>query len=163
MENKALEGAAKGLPGTRIVAAVQQLATGLREARSVLRSAAPTVHLADGEIVATAEALRRGTPAAVIGKLRQNSPPDAMLEVPIAILGELVHRGVPPTDAEDVIEHTLTSGVPFERLLEIPALVDAALRVGAPPLEALGSALSGLGIPQPPGPSGARPPRRPPP
>ena len=41
LEDKALEGAAKRVPPPRIVAAVRQLAADLREARALLRAAAP--------------------------------------------------------------------------------------------------------------------------
>ncbi|HXF96061.1 MAG TPA: hypothetical protein VNI61_08145, partial [Gemmatimonadales bacterium] len=54
LEDKALEGAAKRVPGDRIVAAVRQLDAELRAARAVLRAAAPRAPLPDAEVVAAA-------------------------------------------------------------------------------------------------------------
>lgn len=152
LEDKALEGAAKRVPPPRILAAVEQLAIELREVRTVLREAAPNAALADGEIVAAAVARREGAPAAELAALRRSAPPNASLEIPFALLGELVVRGIPADEARRVIEHMLAAGVSQEQFVLIPDRVDAALRVGAPPGAALGSALAGLGIPPPPAP-----------
>ncbi len=105
--------------------------------------------------------MRRGVAPEEITALRRTAPPDTPLEIPFAVLGELVQRGVPADQARGVIEHLLASRVPQERLVEIPQRVDVALRVGAPPVAALGSALQGLGIPAPPINPGRPRPRRP--
>ncbi len=44
----------------------------------------------------------------------------------------------------------LNSGIEQDKLIELPFRVDRALQVGAPPVPALGSALAGLGVPNPP-------------
>ncbi len=150
LEDKALEGAAKRVPSARIVAAVERLATELRETRSLLRAAATSTPLSEGEIIAAADVRSRGVAAEEIAALRHNAPPSTNLEIPFAVLGALVQRGVPADEARTVVEHLVTSGVSQEKIVEIPARVDAALRVGAPPVPALGSALAGLGIPAPP-------------
>ncbi len=150
LEDKALEGTAKRVPSPRIIAAVERLATELSEARSILRNAAPNTTLADGEIVAAAVARREGAPPAELVALRRNAPPNTSLEIPFGLMSELVHRGVPADEARRVIEHMLASGIPQKQFVLIPARVDAALRAGAPPGAALGSALAGLGIPPPP-------------
>ena len=62
LEDKALEGAAKRVPSGRIVDAVKELATSMHEARILLRSGAPALTPSEAEIVAAADARRRGVP-----------------------------------------------------------------------------------------------------
>jgi hypothetical protein len=150
LEAKALEGAAKRRPTAAIVAAVQRLSDEFRAARAALRRGAPSGSIADGEIVAAADAMRRGVPADDIATLRRNVPPTAVLEIPLAVLGDLVQRGVPVDHARGVMEEVVRTNVPLDRVVEIPVRIDVALRVGAPPIVALSSALQGLGIPIPP-------------
>lgn len=141
LEDKALEGVAKRVPPPRIEAAVRQLATELREARALLRAAAPRAALADDEIVAAGDARRRGVPAAEVSALRSHVPPTAPLVVAFTVLGDLVQRGVPADQARQVIEQLIAAGVPAQQIVDIPARMDVGLRVGAPPLDALRSAL----------------------
>jgi len=141
LEDKALEGAAKRVPPPRIVAAVRQLSTELRDARALLRAAAPRDPLADGEIVAAADVRRRGVPAAEISALRSHVSSTAPLVVAFTVLGDLVQRGVPADQARQVIEQLIAAGVPAQQIAEVPARMDVGLRVGAPPLDALRSAL----------------------
>jgi len=162
LEAKALEGSAKRRSSEQIVAAVTRFAGELREARGLLREAVPADPLADGEVVAAAEARRQGAPAEDIMAVRKSAPAGTPLEVPIALLGELVRRQIPPPDARQLIEHLVITQVPQERMIEILQRVDVALRVGAPPIRALGTALQSLGIPAPPvTPGRGRPPRSP--
>jgi len=159
LEDKALEGAAKRIPPERIVAAVQQLARDLRDARGLLRGARPRGPISDGEILAAADAPRRGVPAAEIAALGAHAPPAMSLLVPLTVLGDLVQRGIPAAEARRVIEELLGAGISPEQLAEIPPRVDVALRVGAQPREAFFNALP---IPvRPPIPQ--RPPPGPPP
>lgn len=150
LESKALEGVAKRRPSAQILVAVRRLASELRDARVVLRRAAPALQLSEGEIVAAADAIRQGVPPDDVATLRRDAPPAAVLEIPLAVFGALVARGVPAPEARDVIAHLLATEVPQARMVEIPERVDVAIRVGAPPVVALGSALQGLGIPRPP-------------
>lgn len=141
LEDKALEGAAKRVPPPRIVAAVRQLAAELRDARALLRSADPRGPLAEGEIVAAADARRRGVPEAEALALRRHVPPATPLVVAFTVLGDLVQRGVAADQAREVIEQLIAAGVPAQQVAEIPARMDVGLRVGARPLDALRSAL----------------------
>lgn len=150
LEAKALEGAAKRRPHEQIVATLRRFVAELREARHLLRQAAPRGELADGEVVAVAEARRHGAPADDIVALRRSAPVQRSLEIPIALLGELIRRQIPSDEARQVIEHLIVTEVPQERMVEILPRVDVALRVGAPPVAALGTALQSLGIPAPP-------------
>jgi hypothetical protein len=89
---KALEGASKGAPGPRIVAAVGAVLADLRRARETLgRAAAPD------ELVAAAAALRAGATPAMIGELRRVAPHGAVA-VPLAVFTDLVAGGM-GTDA----------------------------------------------------------------
>lgn len=150
LRSKALEGAAKGRRPAEILAVVRGLADRLREARSVLSRAVPGAPVAAGDIVTAAEAMTGGARPEDIARLRKNAPPGTSLEIPYAVLGELVRRGVPAGQASDVVDHLVRSKVPEARIIEIPARVDVAIRLGAPPVAALGRALHGLGLPVPP-------------
>lgn len=141
LEDKALEGAAKRVPAPRIVAAVRQLAVDLKEARALLRAASPRAPLAEEEIVAAAQARARGVPAGEVQALRNHVPPATPLVVAFTVLGDLVQRGVAADQALDVIEQLIGAGVPAQQIGEIPVRMDVGLRVGAPPLDALRSAL----------------------
>ena len=155
LEDKVLEGMAKHVAPPRIVAAVRQLAGKLRDARALLRSATAAAP-SEGEIVAAADALRRGVPAAELAALQTHAP-TATLVVAFTVLGDLVQRGVPAGQARLVIEQLLAAGVPASQIAEIPSHMDVGLRVGAPPLDALRSALPvplrPLKPPSPPPPS----------
>jgi hypothetical protein len=85
---KALEGASKGAPGDRIAAAVRSLGGLLRTARAALGSES-----SDREIVAGAAALRAGAAPEGLRSLRQVRGA-ANLEVPLAVLADLVALGV---------------------------------------------------------------------
>jgi hypothetical protein len=150
LQSKALEGAAKGRPPAEILGVVRGLADRLRQARSVLSGAVPGSPVAAGDIVTAAEAMAGGARPEDIARLRRDAPPGTSLEIPFAVLGELVRRGVPAGQASDVVDHLVQSKVPEARIIEIPARVDVAIRLGAPPVAALGRALHGLGLPVPP-------------
>lgn len=150
LEAKALEGLAKRRPAGQIAMVVRGLAVELADARRLLREAAPEARLSAGEVLAAAEAVRRGLPSDQVGALRAAVAPDVQLEIPFAVLGALVERDVPAADALDVIANMMAQNVEQARMVEIPARVDVALRVGAAPAAALNSALQGLGIRVPP-------------
>lgn len=141
LEDKALEGVAKHVPGPRIAAAVRQLALELRDARSLLRAAAPRASLDAGEIVAAADTRRRGVPAQDVSALRHDVAPGTPLVVALTVLGDLVQRGIPADQARAVIEQLVAAGVTAQQLADIPPRMDVGLRVGAPPLDALRGAL----------------------
>ena len=141
LEDKALEGAAKHVPVGRIVGAVRQLSVELRDARALLRAAAPRAALADGEIVAAADTRRRAVPAVEVSRLRNHVPATAPLVVALTVLGDLVQRGIPADQAREVIEELIAAGVSAQQIADIPTRMDVGLRVGAPPLDALRSAL----------------------
>ena len=91
---KALEGATMGASGSRIVRAVEMLRDNLRVARTALGVGAP-----ESDLVAGAASLRAGVPAASLRQLRATRPSQP-LAVPLAVLTDLIARGVPMSRAE---------------------------------------------------------------
>jgi hypothetical protein len=85
---KALEGASKGAPGPRIVAAVATVLADLRRAREALG-----VTAAADELVAAAAALRAGATPTMIGEMRRVAPHGAVA-VPLAVFTDLVAGGM---------------------------------------------------------------------
>ncbi|MBI4499527.1 MAG: hypothetical protein HY700_00030 [Gemmatimonadetes bacterium] len=156
LEDKALEGVAKRVPSARIIDAVQQLVTSLREARGLLRSGSPAPTPSEAEIVAAADARRRGVPSEEIAALRREAA-SSPLVVPLTILSDLVERGVPADQARSVIAEMASRGTPMAQIAQIPGRVDVALRVGASPAEALRGALPGAARGKPESPPAGRP------
>ncbi len=140
LADKALEGAAKHVPAVRILAAVRRLRSELADARGLLRAGAPGAPLGTEEIVAAADARRRGVPAADVTQLRHDVAAATSLVVPLTVLGDLIQRGVPADQARGAIEQLVTAGVSAQQIADIPSRMDVGLRVGAPPLDALRSA-----------------------
>ena len=85
---KALEGASKGATGDRIVVAVRNLGAAMKTARSALGTDS-----SDREIVAGAAALRAGANPEGLRDLRR-ARGDSNLEVPLAVLADLVGLGM---------------------------------------------------------------------
>lgn len=140
LADKALEGTAKHVPAARILAAVRQLRSELADARGLLRAGAPGAPLGTEEIVAAADARRRGVPAVDVTQLRHDVPTATSLVVPLTVLGDLIQRGVPAVQARGAIEQMVASGVSAQQIADIPSRMDVGLKVGAPPLDALRSA-----------------------
>jgi hypothetical protein len=109
--------------------------------RDALRRGGPGIPVEDFDVIAAADAHRRGVPVTEIEALRARAPAASSLVVALVVLGDLVQRGVPADRARDALVELLEAGVAPQQLLDIPARVDAALRVGAPPTDALNSAL----------------------
>ncbi len=151
LESKILEGVTKGVPAERIGGVVAQLANEFRSARSALREGLPSAAIHPGEIVAVATAARLGVGAEVSRELWTSRRGAVSLEVPITVLGELVRRGVPVTQAADVMAHIVSSSVPLPVAAQIPGKIDGAVGAGTSPGAALGEALRALHIPDPPG------------
>jgi len=144
LEAKALEGSAKQVPGPQIVSAVQQMVVDLREARMLVRSAG-AAGPSDELVIAAADARRRGVPANEVATLAHTSAPDGPLLMALTVLGDLVQRGIPAGKALATISTLLESGATVDALSDLPARMDVALRVGASPIDALGSATRGRG------------------
>lgn len=95
--DKALEGATKHASGERIVAALRNLTADLRTARTALGAQAP-----DADVVAGATAIRAGAHPDLLDHLEQTRGKSG-LAVPLAVLADLVARGVPVDTAASVV------------------------------------------------------------
>jgi len=124
--NKALEGASKGADGPRIVAAVRGLAGDLSRARTALGRAAT-----EPELVAGAAALRAGATPAFLERLRHEAP-GAPVAVPLAVLADLVARGVPADTAGRAVLALARAGVRDAELVVFRQSVERDIALGAP-------------------------------
>jgi hypothetical protein len=127
---KALEGASKGAPGQRIVNAVRVLATNLSTARDALGATS-----AEAEIVAGASALHAGIPADALRALRGRRTHQP-LTVPLAVLADLVARGVPRDTASAVVLALAERGARDTELVAYRRDVERDIGLGAPPAAA---------------------------
>lgn len=150
LERRALEGAAKARPADQIAAAVDQLAGELQTARALLREADTAVEATDDEIIAAAYALELGVPSDGITALARGLPHGSEMDVPLALMVDLVRRGISPADAGGLVTHLVRLDVPAARLTQIPPQLDVTLRVETRPSEALVRTLRGMGLPEPP-------------
>lgn len=94
--DKALEGAAKGIDDTRILAAVRNTAAKLAAARNALGTISPD------ELAAAATALDNGARSQEIVTMR-NTLRGRNLVVPYTVLSTLVSRGLPATEAASIV------------------------------------------------------------
>ncbi|HEU4564293.1 MAG TPA: hypothetical protein VFS05_06585 [Gemmatimonadaceae bacterium] len=127
---KALEGASKGAAGPRIVAAVRALRGRLREVRDALGpSAAPE------ELVAGESALRAGATRDELTRLRAARPGES-LTVPLAVLSDLIARGVPADTASSIIRDLARRGAGDDGFFALRTDVERDIMAGAAPLGA---------------------------
>jgi hypothetical protein len=124
--NKALEGASKGADGARIVAAVRALAANLGTVRAALGAGAT-----EPELVAGAAALRAGASVAFLGRLRASYPREPLV-VPLAVMADLVARGVPADTAEGSVLALVKAGVREADLVAFRQSVERDIALGAP-------------------------------
>lgn len=135
--DRALEGASKGAPADRILAAVVRLSGELRAARDALgaRSSA-------AELVAGAGALRAGARTDDLVQLRELRS-DHALTVAAATLADLVAVGV-PTDTAVSAVLALAAGVEDVEYIAFRRNVERDIALGASPVAALGVRLGAL-------------------
>jgi len=155
--DRALEGASKAASGERITAAVRKLATDLAAARRALGDSDAA------ELEAGASALRAGVKAETLTRLRAARPRQP-LTVPLAVMADLVARGVP---ADTASAYVLTiSHASDEQLVAFQRSVERDIALGAPPLTAAAVRVNSTGgdfndTPEAPGGTRNRTPRRP--
>jgi hypothetical protein len=143
---KALEGAAKGVPGTRVVEALRSYSERLQRADRLLGGSAGSPIL-----VAAADALQKGVDPNAVGEVGRAAGGDPL---PLVVLGDLRDAGVPVDQAVEVVRQALKQGRHGDQLLEVSAEVRRAIRAGKPPGQAaqeVGRALQGAGAPSPMG------------
>jgi hypothetical protein len=125
--DRALEGASKGASGERIAAALRKLATDLTTARVALGTSDAA------ELEAGASALRAGVSPDNLKRLRA-SRPNQSLTVPLAVLTDLVARGVPVDTASGYV--LTLARASDEQLVAFQRSVERDIALGAPPLTA---------------------------
>jgi hypothetical protein len=125
--DKALEGATKHASGERIVVALRNLTADLRTARAALGPKAP-----DADVIAGATAIRAGAQADLLdhlGRARGGSG----LAVPLAVLSDLVARGVPIDTAASVVLNLAQRGASDADFAGLEQGVARDIGAGAPP------------------------------
>ncbi len=123
--NRALEGASKAADAARIVAAVRALVARLGEARGALGASAT-----EAELVAGAAALRAGAAPAFLARLRRESPREPLV-LPLAVMADLVARGVPADTAAASVLALVRSGVRDADLVAFRQSVERDIALGA--------------------------------
>jgi len=162
---KAIEGAAKGVPGDRVIAAVRALAGRLAEAMAAVRQGgvpAPTGEVVEGG----ADALNAGISAGQVSDLVRVSQPPHDPALTLRVTATLAALGVPPKQALQLVQKMISDGRSPSDLLGLPGQVQAGVARGATPAQAAaGLARAAGGVP--PGrlpdwvPPGQRKPRNP--
>ena len=129
---KALEGASKHADGPRILIAVRMLAGELGDARSALGPSST-----DAEVIAGASALHAGIAPAALSRMRA-ARTHGSLTVALAVLSDLIARGVPGDTATTVISALTGAGAADAELLRFQQGVERDIAQGATPSAALG-------------------------
>lgn len=126
--DKALEGAAKGVPAERVIPALSTYSERLVQARGILGEQVDA-----SALVAGADALQKGVST---DHLRSVARADGNQEISIVVLGDLVDAGIPADRAVEVVSAALEQGRTGQGLLAVPSEVRGMLRQGMPPAEA---------------------------
>ncbi len=151
---RALEGATKGAPGPKIVAAVDALFRRLLASRELIGGSSSAA-----ELVAAAGALQAGVDSATVERIRSDAP-DRDLTVRLVVLADLIGRGVPRENASTVILDWSRKGAGDGVYLDLRRGVEAAILSGSPPEAAMASRVRALAPVAPAAPvSGPRGPR----
>jgi hypothetical protein len=128
--DRALEGALKRAPGSRIRAAVATLAQRLEVARTMLEPA-PTA----ADIAAGAGALGVGVPRETLRTIRSLQPTQSVA-VPLGVLTELVARRVPVDRAATLVVRLLRRGATSTQLVALNGDVQRDIAAGIEPAAA---------------------------
>ena len=136
---KAVEGAAKGVPGDRVIAAVRALAGRLAEAMAAVREAG--VAAPSGDVVeGGADALNAGINGRQVSDLVRVSRPPYDPALTLRVAATLAALGVPAKQTVQLIEGMIKDGRSPSDLLGLPGEVQAGVAGGATP----GQAAQGL-------------------
>jgi hypothetical protein len=136
--DKALEGAAKRAPNDRIINVVRSRFRELVAARAALGGGAM-----DAEIIAAADALHAGASPQVITALRTRRP-GAPLTVPLAVLADLIARGVPADTASQAVLALATKPATDAEFAAMRDDIERDIAKGAPPAIAAGLRTRGV-------------------
>jgi hypothetical protein len=138
---KAVEGAAKGVPGDRIVLAVAQMKDRMTRAQALLATGRPAT---SAEIIAVSDALQRDVPESAIRALNANAAGRASIVMSAYAMADLVGQGVPVAVGVEVIGAWREHGSDPVRLKEIPATIERLVRQGVSPARAGAGVAAGL-------------------
>lgn len=136
--DKALEGAAKRAPNDRIINVVRSRFRELVAARGALGGGAM-----DAEIIAAADALHGGANPQVITALRMRRP-GAPLTIPLAVLADLIARGVPADTASQAVLALATQPATDAEFAALRDDIERDIAKGAPPAIAAGLRTRGV-------------------
>jgi len=106
LENRVLKFAARGVPPKDIERAIDEQADRMTRGRNLLEQARSRPPTGD-EIDAAAEALRKGVDRARMGDFAKAAPSGRSLAVPLYVIGSLIDRGLPSTDALERVRDRL--------------------------------------------------------
>jgi len=132
---KAIEGAAKGVPGDRVIAAVRALAGRLGQAMAAVRDAgvaAPAGDVVEGG----ADALNAGFSGHQVSDLVRVSRPPYDPALTLRVAATLSALGVPTTQALQLVEGMISAGRSPSDLLGLPGQVQTGVARGATPAQA---------------------------
>jgi hypothetical protein len=131
--NKALEGAVKGAPPDRIVAAVRTVLQQLDLASDALRPVGVTsANAIEAGAFAIAAGLDSGQVATVARSADRAHPAATALQV----VATLVALGVPPRRGVGLVQATIRAGEPLSDLVSLPSRLQVAMAGGLPPAAA---------------------------
>lgn len=128
--NKALEGAAKGVLGDRIVTAVRMVLEQENTAAVALRSVGES---SDGAVTAGAFAISAGLGPGDVATIASTARSTYPTETALQVAGTLTALGVPPARSVGLVDATIKAGGPVADLVTLPSQVQAAMAHGAPP------------------------------
>jgi hypothetical protein len=144
----ALQGVALGRSGTEVRAAAESMVADLQAAHDAI--AAGGRNPTSQETQAGAMAMQQGVDGSTISALASSTPAGRSLTVPLAVLGELVSRGLPADNALQAVQQRLQSRSSDQTLAGLPDAAGQMLGQGMKPSEigtALGSARAGFTVP----------------
>jgi len=162
---KAIEGAAKGVPGDRVIAAVRVLAGRLGQSMAAVREAG--VAAPGGDVVeGGADALNAGLTGRQVSDLVRVSRPPHDPALTLRVAATLAALGVPSKQTLALLQGLISDGRSPSDLLGLPGQVQAGVARGATPAQAAAGLARAAGG-APPGrlpdwvPPGQRKPRNP--
>jgi hypothetical protein len=136
--DKALEGAAKGSDGPKIVAAVRQLSVRMSSARTVLGANATS-----DEIKSASAAIEAGVSARDLARVHAAAG-KRPITMPLAVLTDLIGRQIDVTAATNLVIQLERSGVKDQEFTLFQRNVDADIDHGADPTVAAQTRARGL-------------------
>ena len=129
--DKVREGLARGADNARIVAVVRGLSSDLANAQRALGANASA-----DEIKAGAYALRAGVSQVELGKMKKEGGKGRSWAYPLAVLTDMVSRGVPVGTAANAIRSLVGAGAKDKDINDFQRNVKVDIEQGAPPAAA---------------------------